>query len=331
MQQKYIFCANLPLYIEINFSQNYKSLSTFVASLPKRTLFMYSKYFFPILLFAAACMPEKQEKEAAQTKEIVIPKDTVVSLPEIPDTLTATESRAVTEKKQEKPEKPAVIIPTKKDTSQKKMPKVVRKRADLPLEQSLVEMGLVDIQTIDPSIKIDVKYSTQDNFMKADAYGDLNKIFLQKEVAEMLSKAHVALKKSYPNYRFIVFDGARPFRVQQKMWEIVKGTDMAHYVARPDAKGSMHNYGCAVDLSVVDEKGKELDMGTPFDFLGALAQTTVEESYIKAGKLTRKQVDNRLILRKAMESVGFTVLKREWWHFNAFPDATVLKKYKKIP
>ncbi len=291
---------------------------------------MYSKYLIPILLFTVACMPEKQAKQTADTtKKNVIPKNTVLLPPEIPDTLLATESQAV----KEKPEKAKIPTPAviKKDTSQKKIPSVVKKAADLPLEQSLVEMGLIDIQTIDPSIKVDVKYSSTDNFMKADAYGDLNKIFLQKEVAEMLSKAHVALKKSYPNYRFIVFDGARPFRVQQKMWTIVKGTDMAHYVARPDAKGSMHNYGCAVDLSIVDEKGKELDMGTPFDFLGALAQTTMEEIYIKQGKLTRKQVDNRLILRKAMESVGFTVLKREWWHFNAFSDATVLKRYKKIP
>lgn len=200
-----------------------------------------------------------------------------------------------------------------------------------PLEKTMIEMGLVDIQTLDPSIHIDVKYSTTDNFMKADAYGDLNKIFLQKSVAEGLAKAHNSLKKIYPDYRFIVFDGARPFSVQQKMWEIVKGTDMAHYVAPPNKKGSMHNYGCAVDLSVIDETGKELDMGTPFDYLGALAETTSEEAYIKQGKLTRKQVDNRLILRRAMESAGFFVLNREWWHFNAYSDTYVLANFKKIP
>ena len=109
-------------------------------------------------------------------------------------------------------------IPPKKDSIKPKMPKP--KPTEKSLEQSLTDMGLIDIQTIDASIKSDVKYSTTDNFMKADAYGELNKIFLQKEVAQMLAKAHVALKKAYPTYRFVVFDGARPFRVQQKMWEI---------------------------------------------------------------------------------------------------------------
>lgn len=282
---------------------------------------MKKRYILPLLVLFAACMSDnKEQKQSTDTLDVSHTiKDSII-LPQTQIDTAISRDIAV----------PKTISPQDSNKKQKTKP-IIQEKEAISLEKSLTEMGLVDIQSLDASIKVDVKYTTTDNFMKADAYGDLDKIFLQKEVAEMLVKAHTALKKSYPNYRFIVFDGARPFRVQQKMWQIVKGTDMAHYVARPDAKGSMHNYGCAVDLSIIDEKGKELDMGTPFDFLGALAQTTIEEAYIKQGKLTRKQVDNRLILRKAMESVGFTVLKREWWHFNAFSDDVVLKKYKKIP
>jgi D-alanyl-D-alanine dipeptidase len=167
--------------------------------------------------------------------------------------------------------------------------------------------------------------------MKQDVYKDLEKAYLQEEVAGMLKQAQAYLEKEHPGYSLIIYDAARPFTVQKRMWAIVKGTNHARYVAPPDAKGSMHNYGCAVDLSVVDDKGSPLDMGTPFDFFGEAAHSTHEAELVKAGKLTQRQWDNRLILRKAMHQAGFTVLKREWWHFNAFPDATVLKRYKKIP
>lgn len=218
----------------------------------------------------------------------------------------------------------------KKEISPKKETPKVEKEAK-SLEATLVEMGLVDVQSADPSIKVDLKYSTTDNFMDKDAYGDLNRCFLQKEVVEMLAKAQKALKKEHPNYGLIVFDGARPFTVQKRMWDIVKGTDAAHYVAKPDAKGSMHNYGCAVDLGIMDDKGALLDMGTKFDHLGREARTDIEADLIKEKVISQKQLENRLILRKAMEAQGFQVLKREWWHFNAFPDAVVLSKYKKIP
>ncbi|MFN0200461.1 MAG: M15 family metallopeptidase [Bacteroidia bacterium] len=198
------------------------------------------------------------------------------------------------------------------------------------LAEGMQKMGLVNIKKVDPSIQVDLKYSTKDNFMKEDVYGDLNDAYAQADVAKMLGEAQKSLKKAHPDLSLIVYDAARPFRVQKKMWEIVKNTPMKDYVAKPNAKGSMHNYGAAIDLSLVDKNGKLVDMGTPYDFLGALAQPKYEEKYIKEGKLTQQQVDNRLILRKAMEGVGFKVISNEWWHFNAYPDAVTLKKFKKI-
>lgn len=199
------------------------------------------------------------------------------------------------------------------------------------LETVMKRMGLVDVQSIVPEVKVELKYSTSDNFMKKDVYGDLEKAYLQEPVAKMLAEAQKNLEKAHPGYHFVIYDAARPHAVQLKMWAIVKGTEQAKYVAPPDAKGSMHNYGCAVDLSVLDDKGKPLDMGTPFDFLGRAANTYNEADLLAEKVITQQQLDNRLILRKAMENAGFSVLKREWWHFNAYPDEVVLSKYKKVP
>jgi D-alanyl-D-alanine dipeptidase len=188
---------------------------------------------------------------------------------------------------------------------------------------------LVDIRTLDKDVLVQLKYSTTDNFMKADAYGDLEKCYLRPEVAKMLAKAQRILKKEHPGLSLLVFDCVRPRNIQRKMWALVKGTDLQQYVADPD-KGSIHNYGAAVDLTVCDESGKEIDIGTPFDFFGDLAQPRLEEKFLNEKKLTEEQIRNRMILRKAMEDAGFIPLEIEWWHFNAFPSSVIKEKYSII-
>lgn len=186
--------------------------------------------------------------------------------------------------------------------------------------------NLVDIQKIDSAIKVDLKYSSNDNFLGADVYGDLDKCLLQKEVALMLANAQAYLKKIKPDYDLLVFDCLRPRQVQYKMWEIVKGTVQQKYLADPE-RGSMHNYGAAVDLTIIDSKGDELDMGTSFDFFGQLAEPKYEEKFFEQGQLTQQQVSNRKLLRKVMEKAGFQGISNEWWHFNAFSRNTVETKY----
>lgn len=197
------------------------------------------------------------------------------------------------------------------------------------LEENLKKQGLVDIQSLDKAILVQLKYSTTDNFLKADAYGDLEKCYLRPEAAKMLTEAEKYLQKEHPGFSLLVFDCVRPRNIQRKMWAIVKGTDLQQYVADPD-KGSIHNYGAAVDLTVCDETGKEIDMGTPFDFFGDLAQPRLEEKFLKEKKLTEEQVKNRMILRKAMKEAGFIPLEIEWWHFNAFPNKVIKEKYSII-
>jgi D-alanyl-D-alanine dipeptidase len=196
-------------------------------------------------------------------------------------------------------------------------------------EGVLTGLGLVDVQKVCPEIRVDLKYSTTDNFVGQDVYGDLDKCFLQKEAAEKLAAAQRKLAELKPGWRLLVFDGARPRRVQARFFAIVKGTPQQQYVADP-ARGSIHNYGAAVDLTVVDAEGRELDMGTPFDFFGDLAQPKLEAEFLAQGKLAREQLDNRLLLRSVMTSAGFLPISNEWWHFDAFPPKEVRARYKII-
>jgi D-alanyl-D-alanine dipeptidase len=113
------------------------------------------------------------------------------------------------------------------------------------------------------------------------------------------------------------------------MWDIVKGTDQQQYVASPKA-GSMHNYGASVDLTLATVEGEPLDMGTPFDFFGPLAQPRFEQKYLETGDLTETQVRNRRILRASMMKAGFQGILSEWWHFNAFARDTIKARFKAV-
>jgi D-alanyl-D-alanine dipeptidase len=114
------------------------------------------------------------------------------------------------------------------------------------------------------------------------------------------------------------------------MWKLVEGTPMQPYVANPQG-GSMHNYGAAVDVTLFDlETGERLDMGTPLDYFGPLAQPKLEKKFLREGKLSLAQVENRRILRDAMLEAGWHPLSIEWWHFNAFPKAHIRQHYSII-
>lgn len=193
-------------------------------------------------------------------------------------------------------------------------------------EQKLTNQGLVDISKFATTIKVHLVYSTTNNFLGEDVYGDLEKCYLQPGAAIKLSNAQALLKSIKPNYSLLVFDGVRPRSVQYKMWDIVKGTPQQSYVANPK-RGSIHNYGCAVDLTIVDDNNNMLDMGTEFDYFGKLAEPRYEDKFIKIGKLSLFQISNRLLLRRVMTNSGFYILHSEWWHFDAFPKAEVRKRF----
>lgn len=200
------------------------------------------------------------------------------------------------------------------------------------LEKAMIAQGLVDIEKVIPGIRVELKYSTEDNFFKQDVYGDHVRCYVQPVVAEMLQKAQENLQKEYPNLTLLVYDGVRPLSVQQILWDSLDKPDSIKplYVSDPKI-GGLHNFGVAVDLTLFDqEAGRPLDMGTPFDFFGYAAYPDRELEMLAEGKITRAQVANREILRKVMVGAGFTGIGSEWWHFNAFSRKEAGEKFELI-
>lgn len=200
------------------------------------------------------------------------------------------------------------------------------------MEQFLIDHRLVDVEGVIPGIKVELKYSTTDNFFEQDVYGDLTKAFLQPEVAEQLKIAQEMLKNEYPDYTLLIYDGVRPSSVQQILWDNLDKPDSLKplYVADPKI-GSLHNFGVAVDLTIFDIKADStLDMGTGYDFFGYQAYPDREEQMLAENKITAAQIANRAILRKVMTANGFTGIGSEWWHFNAYSRKEAGEKFEII-
>ena len=168
------------------------------------------------------------------------------------------------------------------------------------------ESNFVRLKDLSSDFVYELKYATPDNFLKQAVY-DCGECYLRKSTAEALIKANKAFIQL--GYRIKLFDCYRPLSVQKKMWKILPGT---HYVANP-AKGSKHNRGAAVDLTLVDAQGKELNMGTPFDFFGKEAHHTYTEH-------TKEVLENRKLLKETLNKYNFKSIYSEWWHYEYRPE-----------
>lgn len=199
-----------------------------------------------------------------------------------------------------------------------------------PLETAMQERGLLDLQALDEEIRVQLKYSSRDNFLGEDLYGTLELAYLQPEPARALVLANSRLKRDNPNLRLLVYDAARPLSIQHILWnrlDSLSDEERKRYVADPE-ETSIHNYGCAVDLTIFDlETGRPLDMGTPFDHFGELAYPRLERRMLNEGRLSLKQLNNRILLRSVMLDAGFTPITTEWWHFNFYSRKTAELKY----
>ncbi|MCM1346361.1 MAG: M15 family metallopeptidase [Bacteroides sp.] len=182
--------------------------------------------------------------------------------------------------------------------------------------QSMKAQGYVDVTDYDSTLHVSLMYSRPDNFTGKILYTDLKEAYLHPLAAEALAKAQRELKKRHPKWSLIIYDAARPMSIQQKMWDVVKGTSKNIYVSNPANGGGLHNYGFAVDISICDENGDSIPMGTPVDYMGRAAHPEFEEEMLRNGTLTQVAADNRRLLRSVMAAGGFKVLKTEWWHFN---------------
>jgi len=176
------------------------------------------------------------------------------------------------------------------------------------------------------NLKVSLSYNGTNNFMNEDLYKGFHHAFLHQLAFEKMQIASQYLKNNYPELKFLVFDALRPRSVQVKMRKHVEHTPYKDYVADPKL-GSLHNFGMAIDLTLIDKSEKELDMGTPFDDFAELAQPKLEEKFLREGLLTAAQMNNRMILRNTMLAGGFTQLPHEWWHYNAFANDHVRKNF----
>jgi D-alanyl-D-alanine dipeptidase len=190
------------------------------------------------------------------------------------------------------------------------------------------DSSYADLSAI-PGVAIDLRYASTNNFTGVNLYGPFNRAFLHVAAAKKLRAAAINLQKARPGFKLLVLDALRPGSVQKELWDKVKGTAMQSYVMNP-AKGSIHSFGFAVDITVIDMEGKELDMGTAFDTFDNLSQPKFEEKFVREGRLTDAQLRNRHLLRNAMLDAGFTQLPIEWWHYEAEAADIVRKQYKII-
>jgi D-alanyl-D-alanine dipeptidase len=174
-----------------------------------------------------------------------------------------------------------------------------------PKEANKNEADLVELTKLSRSIKLDIRYATTDNFVGRPVYTEA-RAFLQRPAAEALVRVHKNLK--HEGLGLVIFDGYRPWAITKLFWEVVP-EDKRKFVADP-AKGSKHNRGCAVDLSIYELKsGKLIEMPSGFDEFTERASPDY-----KGG--TELERANRDKLRRLMEAEGFTVNANEWWHFD---------------
>lgn len=178
-------------------------------------------------------------------------------------------------------------------------------------------------------IRVDLRYATPNNFVGRDLYSPFDCAWLHVQAAAALERVVAWLAERRPDLTVLVLDALRPQRVQQQLWDALEGTDLRLYLADP-ARGSIHSYGMALDLTLVDAAGHELDMGTGFDDMTELSHPALEEGFLLAGRLTEAQVTNRRLLREAMLAAGFLGIKTEWWHFDCGDRDLVRRTFQRV-
>ncbi|WP_025742437.1 M15 family metallopeptidase [Aquimarina pacifica] len=172
----------------------------------------------------------------------------------------------------------------------------------MPVQNLSGDKDFVDIERISKDFVLDMRYATADNFLKEKVYS-CAKCYVREEVAKALMQVNAALIKK--GYKLKFFDCYRPYSVQKKMWKIFPNPG---YVADPKG-GSVHNRGAAVDVTLVQNDGTFVDMGTGFDHFG-------KEAHHSYSNFSKTIISHRKLLRETMEKYGFRTIKTEWWHYN---------------
>ena len=218
----------------------------------------------------------------------------------------------------------------------------------ISFESKMEEYNLIDIQSLDSTILVELKYSTTDNFVGEDMYGKLEKAYFVKSFADRVVIAQRILKSRHPEYTLLIYDATRPISVQRHMRKIVEGTEFEGFVA-DGTRGGRHNYGVAVDLTIATCDGTPLDMGAGFDDFSDAAsvkgtpdssdpKTRTLDIYrrhahqqVERDIITLEAAENRLLLIEVMLEAGLYPYRREWWHFEEIISITETRsKYKLV-
>ena len=195
-------------------------------------------------------------------------------------------------------------------------------------DAKMKNMGFIDVCFWEPYIQSYLVYATKDNFTGKPLYNSkLTKAWLHPRAAMMVIRAQELLRREHPDLSLLIYDAARPMEVQRRMAEWAKRANSEYYVADPSRGGGLHNYGMAVDVTIVNDEGAWLPMGTPFDFFGPEANTDKEDDLLKRRRITPSEYKNRKLLRRIMEEAGFKSVSSEWWHFNACTREEAIAKY----
>ena len=161
----------------------------------------------------------------------------------------------------------------------------------------------------------DLRYATSNNFDGRVLYAGIDCAWLRAEAAAGLEAAAAWLAREHQGHRILVLDALRPQRVQEAIWRDVAGTPAARYFANPE-RGSIHSFGMAVDVTLRNAAGNELDMGSGFDEMTLASHPALEAEQLAAGAITRAHIAARNMLRGAMAAGSFVGIPTEWWHFD---------------
>lgn len=178
-------------------------------------------------------------------------------------------------------------------------------------------------------VRVDLRYVGPRNFVGRDLYGELDCAWLHQLAADGLARSAAELARLSPGHRLLVLDALRPHRVQVELWEFLDGTGLRQYVADP-ARGSIHSFGMALDVTVLDADGDELDMGSAFDEMDELSHPRLEAEHLASGALTPQQVAHRRLLRRVMGAGGFNGIDNEWWHFDMLDREHVRRHFVRV-
>jgi D-alanyl-D-alanine dipeptidase len=201
-------------------------------------------------------------------------------------------------------------------------------RTNMRCEDIASQPGFRRLSTI-RGIAVDLRYAGTRNFVGRNLYGSLDCAWLHELAAAGLERAAALLEQEAPGHRLLVLDALRPHRVQVQLWDHLEGTGLRQYVADP-ARGSIHSFGLALDATLLDPQGRELDMGSGFDEMTERSHPKLEARHLADGVLTQDHVRHRELLRGVLLRSGFNGIDNEWWHFDMLDREHVRRHFTRV-